>query len=55
MSLRTAPFLLSLEIRPRRLDEEPDYTYQIPSLRELGRIGLHPQVTFLIGENGSGK
>jgi predicted ATPase len=55
MSLPAAPFLVSLRIRPRRLNEEPDYTDDIPSLRELGRIGLHPRVTFLIGENGSGK
>src|SRR5690242_16799626 len=55
MSLPAAPFVLSLRIRPRRMQEEPDYTDEIPSLRELGRIALHPQVTFLIGENGSGK
>jgi predicted ATPase len=55
MSLPAAPFVISLRIRPRRMQEEPDYTDQIPSLRELGRIALHPRVTFLIGENGSGK
>jgi len=55
VSFPAAPFVLSLQIRPRGGSEQPDYTDEIPSLRELGRVKLHPRVTFLIGENGSGK
>src|SRR5690242_3507341 len=56
MSLPAAPFIHALRIRPRRLGEqERDYTDDMPALQELGRLDLHPEVTFLVGENGSGK
>lgn len=55
MNLPAAPFVLALAIRPRSNAEPPDYTDEIPSLRELGSVELHPRVTFFIGENGSGK
>lgn len=30
------------------------YPFSIPAVRALDRLELHPKVTFLIGENGSG-
>ncbi len=39
-------------------DEVPDfsqYPFNIPAIRSLDRIELHPAVTFFVGENGSGK
>ena len=51
-----APFVRAIRIRPRRLDDkERDYTDELPALREIDRLELHPGVTFFVGENGSGK
>ena len=56
MALTRPPFL-----REIRLDRPPErgdgYPFDIPSVRQLARrsLRLHPGVTFLAGENGSGK
>jgi predicted ATPase len=34
---------------------EDRFPYNIPAVRNFGTLRLHPAVTFLIGENGSGK
>lgn len=34
------------------LDSHP---FDIPAVREIGNIAFHPNVTFFVGENGSGK
>lgn len=31
------------------------YPFSLPAVRSLGRLPLHPAVTFFVGENGSGK
>jgi predicted ATPase len=31
------------------------YPFNIPAVREIGNIEFHPNVTFFVGENGSGK
>lgn len=31
------------------------YPFQLPAIRALDRIELHPKMTFFVGENGSGK
>jgi predicted ATPase len=39
-------------------DKVPDwsaYPFHIPALKNLDRLEFHPKVTFLVGENGSGK
>ena len=39
-------------------DEVPDFSrfpFSIPAVKNLERLRFHPDVTFLIGENGTGK
>lgn len=39
-------------------DEIPSfeqYPFSLPAIRHLDRLALHPKVTFIIGENGTGK
>jgi predicted ATPase len=50
-STPSAPFLRA----PRFRGEAGDYTDELPGLRAIERLELHPRVTFLVGENGSGK
>jgi predicted ATPase len=55
-TMPAAPFLHAVRIGPRRLDEsERDYTDELPAFAGGDRIELDPHVTFLVGENGSGK
>lgn len=34
---------------------DAEYAAQLPAIKTLDRLDLHPRVTFFIGENGSGK
>jgi predicted ATPase len=54
MSRLERPYLLRAGLRPDV--EIPDgYPFDIPAVRAIGEIAFHPSVTFLVGENGSGK
>ena len=37
------------------IDFDGDYPLSIPAVRDLEQVEFHPKVTFLVGENGSGK
>lgn len=48
------PFIHSVELAEDRVESFERWPFTIPAVRELN-LQLHPAVTFLIGENGSGK
>lgn len=51
----TGPFVLEVLLR-RDIAPPPDaYPFSLPIVRALDRLTLHPRVTFLLGENGTGK
>ena len=55
MPRRTKPYLLHASLYP---DVEPnydEYPFSVPAVHEIGNIEFHPNVTFFVGENGSGK
>ena len=55
MSLEAKPYLREVCYRePHGLDFT-HYPWNIPAVRALDGLGFHPDVTFLVGENGSGK
>lgn len=43
------------EILRERIADHNSYPFNIPALKNLTRIDLHPNVTFIVGENGTGK
>lgn len=47
--------MIRASIRPDAEFNSSVYPFNIPSVREIGDIDFHPNVTFLVGENGSGK
>jgi predicted ATPase len=51
---RTA-FLRRVELLKEDIASWEAYPFQIEAVRQLGELAFHPKVTFLIGENGSGK
>jgi predicted ATPase len=55
MPKRSKPYLLHASIRPDADVDFEAYPFNIPAVRELGSIDFHPNVTFFVGENGSGK
>ena len=55
MPRRTKPYLQRATFSP---DAEPDvdtWPYRLPAVQAIGGIEFHPNVTFFVGENGSGK
>jgi len=55
MPRRTKPYLLHASFRPDIDIDYDSYPFSIPAVRELDCIDFHPNVTFFVGENGSGK
>jgi predicted ATPase len=55
MSKRKKPYLLHASFRPCAVIDYDTYPFNIPAVRELDNIKFHPNVTFFVGENGSGK
>jgi predicted ATPase len=55
MPLTAKPYLRSVSIDPRADIDPGRYPFNIPAVRELGVLAPHPDVTFLVGENGAGK
>lgn len=43
------------EIYFEQPDMVSDYPFNLPFLRNLSKLKIHPQVTFFVGENGMGK
>lgn len=55
MPRRIKPYLLHASFRPNVEPNYDEYPFNVPAVRELGNIDFHPNVTFFVGENGSGK
>lgn len=50
-----APYVPSAGLRRDVALDFSRYPLNIPAVRDIGQIRFHPSVTFLVGENGSGK
>ena len=48
-------YLISLSLRRDRVPSFAEYPYCLPVVRNLSKIEFHPNVTFIVGENGTGK
>ena len=49
------PFLVEARIEWDRVRDRPAYPFSIPAIAKITTLRFHPRVTFLIGENGTGK
>ncbi|MFO0930182.1 MAG: AAA family ATPase [Gemmataceae bacterium] len=52
---QSGPYLLDLYLRRDRVPSFDAFPYCLPAVRHLDRLPFHPYVTFLVGENGTGK
>jgi predicted ATPase len=48
-------FLKELSLERHRIKSFDEYPFSLPAVRSLHILEFHPQVTFLVGENGTGK
>ncbi|MEI6168898.1 MAG: AAA family ATPase [bacterium] len=48
-------YLLGLSLRKDKVPSFTDYPYCLPVIRNLTNLEFHPSVTFIVGENGTGK
>lgn len=56
MSLKACEhFLLFAELMRAKVPSQDEYPFCLPAVRSLERLEFHPSVTFIVGENGTGK
>lgn len=48
-------FVFHLALQRDKVESFDRYPFNLPTVRTLDRLELHPKVTFFVGENGSGK
>ncbi|MDI3478509.1 MAG: hypothetical protein PWQ59_2034 [Thermoanaerobacterium sp.] len=48
-------FIRRIELNREKVDSFYKYPFSLPAIRELSTLKFHPKVTFIIGENGTGK
>jgi predicted ATPase len=49
------PFLRAVSLRREWVESFEVFPYSIPAVKNLASLDLHPNVTFFVGENGTGK
>jgi len=52
--MEARPYLRQISL-PVNAERDQQYPFSIPAIREMGTITFHPDVTFFVGENGTGK
>lgn len=55
ITIHTSHFLRSIKIMHDETVEKQEYPFSLPVFRNLDCIDFHPKVTFIVGENGTGK
>lgn len=53
--LAAKPYLINLSLKRDAVKSFEEYPFNIPAVRHLNKLEFHPDVTFFIGENGTGK
>src|SRR5688500_13972143 len=54
-SLTAEHFLLDVTLRRDDVSSFDRYPFNLPAVRNLQTLELHPKVTFFVGDNGTGK
>ncbi|MBX4269080.1 AAA family ATPase [Clostridium estertheticum] len=48
-------YLRRLELKRESVESFSNYPFCLPTIKNLSSLDFHPKVTFIVGENGSGK
>lgn len=54
-SIKYNQYLRQVELRKESIQSFSDYPYSLPAIKKLTVMEFHPKVTFIVGENGTGK
>lgn len=49
------PYLIEISLKNKETINLDEYPFNIPAIANLHKLSFHPDVTFIIGENGTGK
>lgn len=55
MPMISDKYLISAELLRDKIENFDEYPYSLPVVQHLEKIEFHRNVTFLVGENGTGK
>lgn len=53
--METSPYLLAIKLLREKVPSFDEYPFSLPAVRHLDKLTPHPAVTFIVGENGTGK
>ena len=53
--MNALPYLKEISLKDEVIENMNDYPFSIPAVRNLGKIRFKSDVTFIVGENGTGK
>ncbi|APC42286.1 AAA family ATPase [Clostridium estertheticum] len=53
--LESNQYLRRLELKRESVESFSNYPFCLPTIKNLSSLDFHPKVTFIVGENGSGK
>lgn len=53
--MQEKPYIRAIKLKAPESLDWASYPYVIPAVNDLENIEFHPDVTFFVGENGSGK
>lgn len=48
-------YLRQIELLREKINDFNNYPFSLPAVKYLDKLSFHPNVTFIIGENGTGK
>lgn len=54
-SFEAEHYVLEIKLRREKIADPRAFPYSLPAIAHLDTLELHPHVTFIVGENGSGK
>lgn len=55
MNLEEKPYLREIQFKRDEVEDHSIYPFSIPAVKKLDLMEFHPDVTFFVGENGTGK
>jgi predicted ATPase len=53
--MQARPYIREISLKREKVTDFGEYPFNIPAIGKLGELEFHPKVTFLVGENGTGK
>lgn len=53
--IQAKPYLCKVILQREKIADNTVYPFSIPALQHMDSLSFHPDVTFLVGENGSQK